>query len=227
MTNDSPSRNEFTRFFRSNGRLMRCGKGESIGAMNDPLGIYLIEKGHVKGYSINGDGGKFLHVVYRTGEFFPLDRVIRNMQRDVIYETMDYVLLWRVDAAQFNTFVNSGVQAVTSVLGQVLEQFAIYVDRVSNLEYKRANERLAYYLLFLAYRFGRKTNGGSITLETSFTQQDIANSINMARESVSREFERLERMGAVELRNHLIIIKDVPALSQLVGESFDPEIWDL
>jgi CRP-like cAMP-binding protein len=226
MLSDRTHVNELMSFFHTNGKLVRFSKGEPIGAMNVPEDIFLIEKGHVKVYSINTEGEKFLHIVYRPGEFFPLDRVVRNMQRDSFYEAMDHTLLWRVKPAQFNSFVDSSVPAAKSVLAQVLEQFSVHVDRVSNLEYKRTGERLAYHLLFLAYRFGRRT-GDHIVLEATFTQQDIANSINMARESVSREFDKLERAGAVELKRHLIIIKDVECLSRLIGESFDPEIWDL
>lgn len=214
-------------FFHKNGRVVRYSKGEIVcDSDQDDNNIYLIEKGRIKIYTINNEGDKFLHIIYRAGELFPLDRVVRNMRHQTFYEAQDQAILWKVTARQFNDFVNSGISEATGVLRQVLEQFAVYRDRVNNLEYKHTSERLAYHLLFLAYRFGQRTNH-SITLDASFTQQDIANSINMARESASREFERLERSGAVELIKHKIVIKDVSYLSELVGESFDPEVWSL
>jgi len=51
-----------------------------------------------------------------------------------------------------------------------------------------------------------------IVIEAPVTHQDIADSINMTRETASRALELLTKDGLIIQKNHLFILKDVEKL---------------
>lgn len=214
-------------FFKENGRLVHYKKGEVVGDGSNPTAVYMINKGRVKVYSISDDGDQFIHIMFGPGEFFPLVWAVNDIQRDVYYETMMESRIWRVSKEAFKEFAHSSTETATTLLYQVTAMLNVYGDRVDNLEYKKASQRLAYHLLFLAYRFGKKRDDGAIVLEGTFTQQDIAASINMARESVSREMDKFQKKGCVGTKNRQIVIKDAKALSENLSENFSLGVWGL
>ncbi|HET7827380.1 MAG TPA: Crp/Fnr family transcriptional regulator, partial [Candidatus Saccharimonadales bacterium] len=112
------------------------------------------------------------------------------------------------------------------VLKCLAEQFQVYADRLDNLEYKSAYEKVVYRLLFLAARFGQAGPDGVI-IKAPITHELIAESVNLARESVSRQIEKLEKKGLIIYRQGQIIIKDVTAVSQEFSEPITLDLWGL
>ncbi|HEY9712079.1 MAG TPA: Crp/Fnr family transcriptional regulator [Chroococcales cyanobacterium] len=211
----------------SAGKLQRFSKGELIvhGA-DEPQGVYLITHGLVKIYSINDEGEEYVHIVYKPGEIFPLIWALIGTERKVFYEALVDTVVWCVSAGQFRATIQENARTSYAVLMQLAKQFSIYSDRIDNLEYKRARERLVYRLIFLASRFG-KARGSSIVLEPAFSQQLIASSINLARESVSREFEKLTVEGLIGYKGRHIVINDLEALSKELSEPTSDNLWGL
>jgi CRP/FNR family transcriptional regulator len=66
-------------------------------------------------------------------------------------------------------------------------------------------------LLYFAERFG-KQQGSKIIINAPITHQDIADSINMTRETASRALGKLFDEGLVGQDEHLFTILDLPRL---------------
>ncbi len=128
--------------------------------------------------------------------------------------------MWRISQENFIKAVRADLELSNAFGTQLARQFKIYAERVDNLEYKKANERIAYRLLFLASRFGVK-NKDTIVIDAPITHELFANSINLARESVSREMGRLTEKGIIAKVDHRIIITDLAALKNIVGDLSD------
>jgi CRP-like cAMP-binding protein len=124
--------------------------------------------------------------------------------------------------------IDADITVTRAVLVKTVKQFTIYADRIDNLEYKYARERVVYRLLFLASRFGEKQADGSYVLTAPISQQVIASSINLSRESVSREFDRLQRHELVEFNNErCIVVKNVQHLCNELKSPVSPDWWGL
>lgn len=209
------------------GKVRRFSKGEVIIQGGDqPPFVYYILRGFVKIYSINDEGEEYVHIVYKPGEIFPLIWPLKGASRKVFYEALNDNVLWAFEQEKLRARVQEDAQLAHAFLVQLSEQFLVYADRIDNLEYKRARERLVYRLLFLASRFG-KFRGKEVVLEPVFSQQLIASSINLARESVSREFEKLQSEGLIGYNGRHIVIKDVEALSHQLSEPTSGDLWGL
>lgn len=213
-------------FFES-GKPLRFNRGNIIlNGHDEPQGVYCIARGYVKVYSISDEGEEYVHIIYKAGEIFPLIWALKGVRRKVFYESLGDSALWRLPLDKFLPLTRQDLQLAALVTDQLAEQFRIYADRVDNLEYKRSKERLVYRLLFMAARFGTR-RGNTVEFEDIFTQQVIAGSINMVRESVTREFEKLQAKGLVSYKSRRIIITDLVGLSKEMSDPADIDYWGL
>ena len=211
-----------------NGRSAHYSKGEIIlTGDSDSIDAHFVGKGFVKVYSINDGGEEYIHIIYKSGDIFPLIWTLKGLKRRVFYESMGSSVIWKIPNQTLVEHLKENTDSITySLIKQLADQFSVYADRLDNLQYKSAYERVVYRLLFLAGRFG-KTSGESIIIEAPVTHKSIASSINLARESVSREMELLASKGLIDNIAGQIIIKDVSGLSKEFSEPVRTDYWGL
>jgi CRP/FNR family transcriptional regulator len=197
-------------------------RGDSVNA-----DVYYVSKGFIKVYSINDEGEEYVHIIYKEGDVFPLIWALKDKQRRVFYESITSSVLWKISKNKFIEYVKANSNPVTySLLEQLADQFNVYADRLDNLQYRNAGERIIYRLLFLASRFGRKTDDGLI-IDAPITHKMIAKSVNLTRESVSRELEKLNSVGLIGTIENKLVIKDVKKLSEQFSEPVSLDLWGL
>jgi CRP/FNR family transcriptional regulator len=97
------------------------------------------------------------------------------------------------------------------ILKQAVRIITIYTQRIQTLEFRSARGRLIAELLYLAERFG-KPQGTAILINAPLTHQDIADSINMTRETASRALEVLFKEGLVSQKDHLLSVQNLRQL---------------
>jgi CRP/FNR family transcriptional regulator len=209
------------------GQPLVAAKGEIILGNDVTKGVYYISTGYIKVYSISQAGEEFVHIIYGPGEIFPLVWAYLGIQPEsLFYQAMSSTTLWRLSRDWFNVFITGQLEFAHAMSVQLAQQFRIYIDRVDNLEYKRASERVAYQLLFLASRFGIRANAGYV-IDPVVTHDVLAGSINLARESVSRELEKLERQRIIRFQDRHILIHNVQALAAKLNRPVNLERWYL
>ena len=198
--------------------------GEIITTGEEAAGVHLITKGFVKVYSISDEGNEYVHIIYKPGEMFPLIWALLGHRRRVFYEALTDTTVSVLARESFEENVKRNPESSYEVIKSLAEQFYVFADRIDNLQYKSAYERVVYRLLFLGGRFGRKTSGGLI-LEVPITHELIGQTVNLARESVSRQIEKLEKKKLIGYRGSQIIIKDAKALSREFSEPVSLDFW--
>ncbi|HET6863842.1 MAG TPA: Crp/Fnr family transcriptional regulator [Candidatus Saccharimonadales bacterium] len=214
-----------TEFFDS-GRQRKFSAGEIVMRGEEPSGVVIVRKGFVRVYSISDDGNHYVHIIYKTGEIFPLIWAFNDILRRVFYEALSELEVTEVPKQDFLRFIKHNAGAATDVLKQLAEQFYVFADRLDNLEYKTASEKVAYRLMFLASRFGEH-QGKTIIIKAPLTHELISQSINLARETVSREIENLEKLGIISHSGKYILINDVEKLSHEFSEPITLNLWGL
>lgn len=212
--------------FFQRGRHRNFLAGEVILNGVEASGAFFIDQGFVKVYSIGDDGSQYLHIIYKRGEIFPLIWILKNIKRRVFYESISDVTVYEVDKPAFLVELKRNTGLSHETLQQLAEQFYMYADRLDNLQYKSAYERVVYRLLFLAGRFG-VVRDGKTTIEIPATHELIAESVNLARESVSRQIEKLEKSGLVSYDRGHIRLDDAEALSREFSEPISLDLWGL
>jgi CRP/FNR family cyclic AMP-dependent transcriptional regulator len=191
-------------------------KGEVIiRPEDDPSGVYLIEWGFVKAYSITKYGEENLLLVRGSGSVFPLIWAFTGEHRGVSYEAMEETSLWRVGKADYLEFLEKNQDVYPIILDMAIEAYRLHSERVMTLSYRTARERIVSFLLVTASRFGVEKEG-VIEIVAPFRQTDIAGSVNATRETTSRELNTLRKKGLLTNANGHIGIKDIEGLRKLL-----------
>ena len=197
----------------SDGLEIHFSKDETlINEFDEPEGVYLIKKGFVKAYSLSNDGRRKLFLVHETGEFIPLPWALDGEQNTgLIYEAMTDVTALRAPKERLRIAMGNNSWLSQEVLKQAVNILTIYTQRIQTLEFRSARGRIISELLHIAERFG-EAHGSQVVINAPITHQDIADSINMTRETASRALGRLFKEGLVGQKEHLFTLLDLPRL---------------
>lgn len=199
------------------GTRVEYAKGETIIRPEDtPQGVFLIEKGFVKSYDITKYGEENLLVIRGVNQMFPLLWSMTDERTDVYYQAMSDVSLLRIHREVYLEKIDKDPEFTRGVLEQVLKMYHVHSQRVLNLEYRTAPERIAFRLLVLADRFGAKSAHG-IEIAAPVRHQDIAESVNCSRETASRVIAKLQKRGLVGSFDGSLVLLNPEGLMDIIG----------
>ena len=199
------------------GARVTYAKGDTIIRPEDtPQGVFLIDSGFVKSYDITKYGEENLLVIRKKNQMFPILWTLTDERTAVYYQAMTDTVLYRIDRKTYLDKLEHDDGFSRDVLAQVLEMYQIHSQRVLNLEYRTAAERIAFRILILADRFGEKVNGG-IEIKAPMRHQDIAESVNCSRETASREIAKLQKKKFIRSSNGMFVVMDPEGLINMVG----------
>ncbi len=192
------------------GKLFHYHKNETIlRAGETPRGVYLIETGTVKMYSLPKDKNEHVLDFFGPNDLFPITWPFRRSVRSVYYEAISQATAWLIPRETFRDFLNGHPDVMSDVLEAVIERYHLYVGRIDNLLYSDARERIVHRLLSLANRFGVQTKQG-VMIDALITHEDLAHSISMTRETFGRTLTRLQQKGMIGYDDqHHIVITDL------------------
>jgi CRP/FNR family cyclic AMP-dependent transcriptional regulator len=191
----------------SGGTVKHFSKGEVlVQGDEEPKGVYLIQSGYVKAYTISRTGQQNLLLIHGANEIMPLPWALDGAQKlGVFYEAMSDVMIISSSKDDLRVAMGSNTWLTEQILRQLVSTFTVYAQRIQSLEYRLPRERVIARLLDLADRFGKATDEGTV-IQAPITHQDIADSINMTRETASRALEQLFDDQLVAQNQHLFII---------------------
>lgn len=207
---------EFKELFFT-GTKLEYKKGEAIiHPTDEPRGIYYIESGYVKAYSITKYGEENLLIIRKDNDIFPLIWAVTNEHRDITYQAMSDTVIWRIAKSTFLEHVKASQNFSNVLVDLAIDAYHLHSERVMNLEYRTVKERIAMFLLTHGERFGKKMKDGSVIVSAPIRRHDIASSVNASRETTSRELMSLSRAKLIEIDGSTIKIVQPEKLEGLL-----------
>jgi CRP-like cAMP-binding protein len=212
-TSNNKSNDESIIAHFSNGVLLRISKEETIiNGYDEPDGVYLIKEGFVKSCSVSQDGHGNLLSIHEVGEFIPLPWALDGAHTTGLsYVAMTNVVMLRVPKDRLRTAMGTNTWLSQEVLRQAVNIITVYTQRIQTLEFRSARGRIVSELLSLAERFG-KPHGAEVIIDVPITHQDLADSINMNRETASRAIEILIQERLISQDDHVLKVRNLSAL---------------
>jgi CRP/FNR family transcriptional regulator len=95
-------------------------------------------------------------------------------------------------------------------------RLALITTRLDEMVFRDVSTRLARVLLRLASEFPGHHNG-TPAIDVRLTQQDLADLIGSTRESASVAVNNFKRQGLIDVRRHIISIRDSDRLRSLTA----------
>jgi CRP/FNR family transcriptional regulator len=217
VTTHNQQRDKIRAFFNAHTRI-QYKKGEVIVRPEDePSGVFLIEWGFVKAYTITKYGEENLLLVRGSGSVFPLIWAFTGEHRSVTYEAMEPTSLWRVSKSDYKEFLEKNPDTYPIILDMAIEAYRLHSERVMTLSYRTARERILSFLLVTAARFGVRQHDDSVIIMAPFRQTDIASSVNATRETTSRELNALRKKGLIDIVDGKLRLLSEEALQNLIN----------
>ncbi|HEX8947874.1 MAG TPA: Crp/Fnr family transcriptional regulator [Dissulfurispiraceae bacterium] len=160
--------------------------------------MYIILEGEVKAIQRTEEGKEIILAIHRKGEFFGEMSLIDN-------KTVPATVIAKKDSmialVSKNVFYSSLVKQ-NKVLEKLLKILCFRLREswktVQMLNFNNASQRIRCLLVMLSNKYGKKIDG-RIVLSIKFTHQDIAEMTGMARETVTRVIDELQKKGEIAI----------------------------
>lgn len=189
-------------------------KGEVILRGGDsPQGVYFIDKGYVKDYSISKEGEELMLILFKPEDFFPMQWVFNNKPNDHYFEAMTAVELWRCPKEDFIAFIEANPEIFFELTSHIVLRLGGIMQRMEYLAFGNAYQKVASILMICAERFGIK-DGNAVIIQAPLTHRDVANFLGLTRETASIEIKKLERKNFIAYRGRHLVVKDISGLKK-------------
>ena len=193
-------------------KLQKFTKGQIITLANqEPAGISWLISGVVEQYDITPEGNKVVVNVYKPQAFFPMSWAINKTPNAYFFGALTDVELRQADADETVAFLKNNPDVTFDLLGRVYKGTDVLLRRLTLASSGIASNRLIFELLIEAYRFGVVSSDGTATVRVR--QSVLADRSGLARETVSRELQKLDQEGFVS-RDKKNITIDIKLLEQ-------------
>ena len=201
------------------GKTLQYSKGDTIiNGLDEPEGVYIIKEGFVKAYTITKAGQENLLLIHDTGEFIPLIWALDGSHTEgLYYVAMSDVTVLKTTKEKLRSAMSDNKWLSQEILKQSVHIITTYSQRITALEYRTARERIIAELLNLAEMFGKK-HGKKVLIDAPVTHEDIANSINMTRETASRALGLLFEEELLSQDERLFTILDLTKLQEALSQ---------
>jgi len=198
--------------FFSNFKKLFFKKGVTILRPDDQAhSIFYLKKGYTRLYSISKDAQELTFIIYKPGDFFPLIPVINDVPVSYYMEAMTPLELYQAPVGEFRNFIKENSSVLYELLARILTRLEGVFTRMEYAIFGNAQNKVAAIILICAERFGEVEKKG-ILIQVPLTHQDIANLLGVARETVSIEMKKLQKMNLIDYQGKHLVIKNIQKL---------------
>lgn len=196
---------KISRFFASY-PLRRFSKGDIIlFADNTVPPVMHITKGKVAQYDIAESGNKAMLNIFQPPAFLPMMNAINNVPNKHFYEALTDVQVRQAPSEDVVEFLRNEPDVAFDLLSRLYSGVDGLLGKVTQLMAGTARARLVLELSIAADRFGVEGDDGSRTVK--FTETQLAHQTGLARETVSRELQKLKKEGLIASSKGVIVVK--------------------
>lgn len=176
-------------------------KGETILLKGErPKSVFVIESGLVKTYSINKNGDERLVSISRKDEDFPIGFAFGLIdESQYFYEAFTKCTVRLVPLEKFIKHLHADPQSMYTRQVRTTILLLSTISRIHALEQSKAGDKVALTLLYMADQLGGIFKPYKLhnELKISVTQQEIADSLGLTRETTNIELKKLEMLKLV------------------------------
>jgi len=166
-------------------------------------------------YSLSGKTVSFNEL--SQGEVFGEYPAIVGGSRSASVEARTRCLVASISASAFREILKNEPTVTLALLAKFVSKIRSLTTRVYEFSTLAANNRIQAEILRLASCSPR--SGKSAAISPSPTHAEIASRISSHREAVTRELNRLAKLGVIERCGDTLIVIDVDRLAQMVHDA--------
>lgn len=181
-----------------------------------PRGIIVLCSGKVRLSSSTSDGKSFIVGTAESGDILGLNATVSGKPHQLSAESIELCKVYWVSREDFVRFLKQYPDACLRVAQWFSDNYRI-TRRQAIMRAHSVSERLAQLLLEYQARTG-KPFAREARIDLTLSQEEIAHTIGVARETVSRALSELKKRGILRGRRSSWVICNEPALREIAGE---------
>jgi CRP/FNR family cyclic AMP-dependent transcriptional regulator len=185
-----------------------------INAGDEPVGVYYLENGFARFFSISENGNELTINIFKPGSYFPMFWAIGDIPNAYFFEAVTDISVKCGPRDKLLEFVKSEPEIIFDFTRRLLVGFGGLLTRMEYLLTSSAPKKIASVFYMSARRFGQTDSNGKTTIQFPLTYQQIANLTSLTRETTSLEVKKLENQKVISREGHLWIINDVEKLKE-------------
>lgn len=204
-------------------RIHTATRGETIVTTENMQSVFCVKEGFVKRFLIKNDGSISVQGIYGPGDCFGVTTLSRLLVKAMPYTGSEVYYYEAINDVKVYEIESLTIQRALSREPELYKDFFIIqswhslsdVWRLENQGLANANKRAAHIICFYMERYGAPTARGW-RFKVPFIQQDLADILDLSRETVSLSINELKKQKLLKGRRKIM----VPSLPELKAYAY-------
>lgn len=198
----------------------RYSKGELILCEGDAVdSLMIINHGSVKAYRITPDGREQILYVFSEGDFFGEANLFVQQKANYSVEALEEVFTCSLTKEKFEILIREYTEIALRIIEELGRRISVMETSLQSMGVRSINARIAALLLEYQDKFSVVTPEGT-ELHLPLSREGMANSLGIARETLSRKLGQLETKRIIRtLNNKTMLVLQPESLQKLAGYS--------
>lgn len=196
----------------------RFKKGDMIIRAQDPLfSIFYIKEGYVRQFVYSENGDDVTINIFKPKSFFPIVSALAGAQNSFNFQAMTEVVAYRKSPDEVIKFLKKEHDVLFDLTKRLSSGLLGLALRIGASPFEPAYKKLSLILLYFAKHFGEQhpdKTDGKIIIKIPLTHGEVGGWIGVARETASRQFEKLSKKGVITYTHTKITVNDITALEK-------------
>lgn len=184
-----------------------------IRAADQPTGLFYLTDGIVRQYAITANGEELTINVFKSPSLFPMAWIVNDSISSHYFEAMTSVTAWVAPKKEVLEFLKQEPDILLDLVKRIYKGLDGYFMRMEHLMLGSAQARLIAELLIYVRRFGEQIESAT-KVNFKLTERDLAAQSGIARETVSREIQKLKQKGLIKFEKNTLVISDLQKLEE-------------
>ena len=204
---------------RKNGTSRLYKAGTSLFYQGEfPRHGVLLTKGAVRAYTIASSGEERTIGFYTAGDLLPIAWLLGQVGISLFhYVALSEVRALRFSKEDFDRTILGDPVALRSLFTNLSRDYSAAMLRINGLGQSRADEKIAFTLYYLAFRYGTLLPDGRHEIKLRLPHAVIASMVGLSRESTTKALRSLQRKGIISYSRGVYTVNK-SSLEHYVGE---------
>jgi len=180
--------------------------------------IYFLLSGGVKVSTLSREGKEIIFDVLVAGDFFGDMSLFDDKPRTGTVTTLVPSAFLVLGKTKFLDLLEKFPAVSLRLIKTLTSRLRLMDTFLEDVLFLDAEARLAKRVVALSRIFGQEGKNGEIKIDLKMSQQEMANLVGIARESVNKHFKGWEKSGVIGLDKGCLILQQPQLLESLVKQ---------